>query len=244
MRVSDSVRCRLCGERYRQITPTHLRSRHRWRDAHPGLAYRERFGVPSAWSGASRRAMSASLVRHYDRAGRTWTRGRVLDGIRRLARAGKPLRFSAVSRSSPELYWTAQRLLGSWTAACRAAGLRPGDWPIWTPDRVLRAIRERLRSGKRVHWKAVWKDARSLYWAAQRLHGSWKAALRAAGVPRARWSVALKWSPGRVLEAIRQRRRRGRAVSFSAVRRDNLALYKAALRHVGSWREAVARAGR
>ena len=243
MRVDDSVRCLLCGERYRLITPTHLWHRHRWRDDHPALAYKERFGVPTVWSRASRRAMSVSLRTHYDRKGRTWTKARVVEGIRRLARAGKPLRFSAVSRSSPEIYWTAQRLLGSWKSACRAAGLRPGDWPEWTRERVLDAIRERHRSGKRVHWKAVWDGGKSLYWAAQRYHGSWKSALRAAGVPRESWSVAAKWSPERVVDAVRERHRRGRPVYFLAIRRDDLALYKAALRHLGSWRAALLKAG-
>jgi hypothetical protein len=187
--------------------------------------------------------MSTSVRAHYDRKGRKWTARRIQDGIRRLARAGKPLRFSAVSRSNPELYWTAQRLLGSWTSACRAAGLRAADWPEWSRERVREVLRQRHRAGNPVHWKAVWKADKSLYWAAQRYHGSWKAALRAADIPRESWSVASRWSPERVVRAVRERHRQGQPVYFSAIRRDELALYKAALRHVGSWKAALHRAG-
>ncbi len=239
----DSVRCLLCGESYRLITPTHLWNRHRWRDDHPALAYKERFKVRSVWSRASRRAMSRSVLTHYDRKGRKWTPERVVRGIRRLDRSSRPLRFSAVSRSSPELYWTAQRLFGSWRKACRAAGRSAVPWPEWNRKRVRDAIRERHRSGRPVHWKAVWDGGKPLYWAAQRYHGSWKAALRDAGVPRDSWSAAARWSPEGVIDALRARHRRGKAVHFSAIRRDDLALYKAALRHVGSWQAALARAG-
>jgi hypothetical protein len=242
---ADSVRCRLCGERYRLITPTHLWSRHRWRDDHPALAYKERFGVATVWSRASRRAMSRSVRTHYDRKGRKWTTERLLAALRRLRRDGRALRFSAVSSARPELYWTAQRLFGSWKAACRAAGLPRSEWdlwPEWTRERVILAIRERHRSRSPLHWKGVWDGEKSLYWAAQRYLGSWRSALRAANVPPEAGCAPTRWSAERVVRAVRARFRSGKAVTFSAVRRDDFALYKAALRHVGSWRAALLRA--
>ena len=227
----DSIRCRLCGERFRLITPTHLRSRHRWTSDNPGLAYRERFGLDTVWCGASLRAMSDSLVASHDRRGRLWTRERLLAGLRRLRSA----RFRDVLRSAPKLYWTAQRLFGSWKSACRAAKLPRAlwdCWPEWTRERVRREIRAR----KDVHWGVV---PDSLYWAAQRLFGSWKRALHAAGVPSEKWNRPLKWTPDTVRLALRRRAGAGRSITSSAVRADDLPLYKAVYRVFKRWRAAL-----
>jgi hypothetical protein len=227
----DSIRCRLCGERFRLITPTHLRRRHRWTSDNPGLAYKERFGLDTVWCGASRRAMSDSLVASHDRRGRLWTRERLMSGLRRLRSA----RFRDVLRSAPKLYWATQRLFGSWKAACRAAKL-PRElwdcWPQWPRERVLREIRRR----EEAHWSAV---PRPLYWAAQRLFGSWRLALKAAGIP----PRPPKWTPDTVRLALRRRAKAGRSLTSSAVRADDLPLYKAAYRVFKRWSKARQAAG-
>lgn len=227
----DSIRCRLCGERFRLITPTHLRGRHRWTSDNPGLAYKARFGLATVWSGASRRAMSDSLVASHDRRGRLWTRERLLAGLRRL----RSPRFRDVLRSEPKLYWTAQRLFGSWKSACRAAKLPRAlwdRWPEWTRERVLREIRAR----DTYHWSVV---PDSLYWAAQRLFGSWQAALRAARVPARKWNPPPKWTPDTVRLALRRRAKAGRPITSSAVRADDLPLYKAVYRLFKRWPAAL-----
>jgi hypothetical protein len=215
----ETVRCRLCGERFRQITPSHLRSRHGWTGENPGLAYRERFDVPSAWSGASRRAMSRSLLASHDRRGRLWTRARLLAEVRRQGAA-------RVRDVEPRLYWSAQRLFGTWEAACRAARLPRAAWPEWTRDRVLREIRGR----RDVHWSAV---PAPLYWAGQRLFGRWTAALERAGVPRARWTRRPRWTRDAVLSGLRRRARAGRPLASRA--------YKAVYRLFAGWRAATSR---
>lgn len=225
----DSIRCRLCGETFRLITPTHLRSRHRWTSENPGLAYKERFSLDSVWCRASRRAMSASLVAAHDRRGRLWTRERLIAKLRRLRSA----RFRDVLRAAPKVYWTAQRLFGSWKAACRAAGLpreRWDRWPEWTRARVLDELRDR----DAVAWSAA---PPPLYWAAQRLFGSWKRALKAAGLPPA----TPKWTPGTVLAALRGRAKAGRSLTSSGVRADDLPLYKAVFRVFKRWARAISR---
>ncbi len=245
-RETESVVCRLCGERYRLITHTHLWNRHHWADDHPSVTYKKRFGVRSVWSQASRRAMQSSLLAHYDRKGRLWTPERVVGGIRRRARAGKSLHFSAVWRDERELYWTAQRLFRSWKAALRAARIPEGAWPRWpewTREKILEEIRARRKAGKAVHFSAIWPAGKPLYWAGQRVFGSYRAALRAAGVPPEDWEMRPTWTKERVVEEVRRRHRAGKPVYYRAIRRDDARLYKAGLRHHGNWRTALARAG-
>lgn len=223
------VRCRICGETYRLITPSHLR-RHGWTGSNPGLAYKARFGVPTLWSAASRRALSASLTASHDRRGRRWTRRGLLQALRRSGAA-------RYRDAEPRVYWTAQRLFGSWKAACRAAGLpraRWDAWPAWTPGRVIREIRRR----RDVHWSAV--PAR-LYNAGQRLFGRWAAALARAGIPLERRRRRPRWSREDVLRALRARARAGRSLSSRAVRLDDARLYKAVYRLFPRWRAATAR---
>lgn len=215
----QSVRCRLCGERYRLITPTHLRSRHRWSGGNPGLAYKARFDVPSVWSDDSRRMMSASLTASHDRRGRRWTRGRVLAALRRL-------RAARFRDADPRLYWSAQRLFGTWASACRAAGRRI-EWPLWTRARVIREIRGRGE----LRWSQV---PAPLYWAGQRLFGSWRAALERAG----RRSPGPRWTRETVVLALR---RRAGSLSSSAVRAEDPALYKAVYRLFRRWADATSR---
>src|SRR5688572_18990326 len=166
--------------------------------------------------------MSESLVASHDRRCRLWTRERLVARLRRLRSA----RFRDVLRSAPKLYWSAQRLFGSWKSACRAAKLPRAlwdCWPEWTRDRVRREIRAR----DKFHWSVV---PDSLYWAAQRLFGGWPSALRAAGVPPEKWSPAPKWTSHTVLLALRRRAKAGRSITSSAVRADDLPLYKAVYR--------------
>lgn len=186
--------------------------------------------------------MSDSLFAHWDRSGRIWTQKVILEGIRKRVRSGKQVHYSAVWRGQKELYWTAQRLFGSWKAALRAAGV-PREawtlWPKWSRARIVDAIRKRYRSGRAVQYSAVWKVDKSLYWAAQRHWGSWKAALRAASIPRESWTIRPKWSRDIIADAVRRRFRSGKPVHYSAIRRADSALYKAALRHLGNWRTAL-----
>jgi hypothetical protein len=212
------------------ITPSHLRRRHGWSGGNPGLAYKARFGDAPLWSVASLRTMSDSLAASHDRRGRRWTRDRLLAALRR-SRAGR------YRDAEPRLYWTAQRLFGTWKAACRAAGLprsRWNAWPEWTRARVLREIRER----RDVHWSAVPAD---LYAAGQRLFGRWSAALARAGVARSRWTRRPRWTREAVLRALRRRSRDGRPLASPSVRADDPRLYKAVYRLFPGWRAATSK---
>ena len=219
----QSVRCRLCGEHFRLITPTHLRSRHGWSGENPGLAYKARFEVASVWCRDSRRAMSASLTASHDRRGRLWTRARVLAALRRL-------RSARFRDAEPRLYWTAQRIFGGWEEACRAAGIAPGAWPEWTRARV----RKEIGSCRDVRWSAV---PAPLYWAGQRLFGSWRAALKSAG----RAQPEPRWTREKAVDALRRRARARKSLSSTAVRAEEPALYKAVFRLFRRWAGATSR---
>jgi hypothetical protein len=152
-----------------------------------------------------------------------WTRERVIEAILTRALRGEPLVARLIEPRS--LVESGQRFFGSWHAALTAAGVDPrsADLPPrrskrsrsrqtsrrdasagearapWGKERIVEAIRERLREGLRINAWAVSRDDSSLYGAAKRCLGSWDDAIRAAGLDpaehRGRRSKATRDSP-------------------------------------------------
>lgn len=108
----------------------------------------------------------------------------------------------------------------------------------WSADQVLNEIRHL----KDLSAKSIQRRQPSLYGAAVRYFGSWMAAIEKAGFD---YSSVLKrkrpgyWSRAKIIEEIRGLEHR----NSGNVRRSHAALYNAALRVFGSWKEAVDEAG-
>jgi hypothetical protein len=142
--------------------------------------------------------------------------------------------LTRIWKVDPRLYYAAKWRFGSWPGAIRAAGLVPK--PRLTQDDVIAALRLRHRQG--VLMTTVWKDNIALYGNAKRLFGSWRSAMRAAGLecksPR-------RWTKEDVLEAIRDRQRRG--LPLVHVWKTDIPLSRAAKQYFGHWYEALAASG-
>ncbi len=135
-----------------------------------------------------------------------WSRERVIEAILTRTLRSEPLVARLIEPRS--LVDAGQRFFGSWRAAVSAAGVdpratelqprrikgparvtaraaipkRPRRPPlVWTDERILQAIVDRVREGKRINSWAVSRDHASLYRTARRHYGTWDAAIRAAG---------------------------------------------------------------
>ncbi len=175
---------------------------------------------------------------------RTWTAADVLAAIRQLDRKGVPLNYASVLKVDGGLIQAAIKLLGSWTKALQAAGYDPEALRVnrhpWTREQIIDLIRSRAAAGLPVASYNV-KPA-SAEVASRRLFGSWKRALRAAGVasPMTEFPV---WTKVSVVEAILMRQETGQPVHCLAAAKQASRLYDAARRCFGSWREALEAAG-
>jgi hypothetical protein len=199
-----------------------------------GCAARRQFG---SW----RRALIvAGVIAPGERRrnqGAKWTRQRVLAAMQDRYVRGLPLTID----SDRSLASAAVKYFGNWYAARVAAGVPVGKQPKprrrWTAATVLAAIRDREQQG--LPLKGIQRLDNSLASAAKRYFGSWNQALIAAGkdvIPRKTQS----WSKPRVLQLLRERHRKGR--SLNCRHPANRALYRAAHRHFGSWKSAIAAA--
>jgi len=135
-----------------------------------------------------------------------WSRERVIEAILTRTLRSEPLVARLIEPRS--LVDAGQRFFGSWKAAVSAAGVdpratelqprrikpsaratvraatpkRPGrPPPVWTDERILQAIVDRVREGKRINSWAVSRDHPSLYRTARRHFGTWDNAIRVAG---------------------------------------------------------------
>lgn len=138
-----------------------------------------------------------------------WTKERIIEAVLTRALKNEPLGSTTVRPQS--LAEAAVRIFGSWGSALAAGGLDPkqytgratrasragpkeslvprgrqhsGQSPVqrWSPEGVLEAISARLHEHKPMNAVAVRHLDRSLYSAARKRYGSWRAALLAAGL--------------------------------------------------------------
>lgn len=179
-------------------------------------------------------------------SGGVWTRVRVIRVLKRAYRAGRDLSWTAVVGGRGELRRAAfaavrRRLFGSWDRALHAAGLHAGDiarYRSWDRTEVVAELRELAADGERLSSGRMRREDPGLHAAAVRYFGSWPGALRRAGVSVEKARERRRWTAERVLAALRKRRRRGEGLSGTVVRREDPALYGAAVRYWGGFRAA------
>ncbi len=175
---------------------------------------------------------------------RQWTLERVIKAIHALDRKGVALNYASVHRADEGLPQAARKLLGSWNDALRAAGYDPDRIRMsrrpWTHQEIIDLIRSRAAQGLPIASYSVRPQSAEI--ASRRLFGSWKAALRAAGVPNPSTEYPT-WTRVTIIEAILLRQQRGQAINCLAVAKQNSRLYNAARRYFGGWQQALFEAG-
>jgi len=173
-----------------------------------------------------------------------WNRARIVEEVRRLHVPGERLTATHVKRAAPELHGAAIRILGNWSAALRAAGFDPAEnreptkWELARAEAWVRKAHAKGRSilASRVPSGLVGGVARKTGMA-------WVEFVESLGIPYTGQRKRLDWSDAVVVAEIRDRRRRGLALSNRAVRVDREALVQQACKRFGSWDAALRAAG-
>ena len=138
------------------------------------------------------------------------------------------------------LAYAAKRRFGSWAKAVDAAGLTdriPIAKPLrrWSKQQVVDAIQRAVRDGVRL--SDISKNEQGLYNAAKTHFGTWRKAVRAAGVS----PTHRQWSKQAIIAEIRERQRQGE--SLASGHPDTCGLVAAAARYFGTWSAAMLAAG-
>ena len=212
--------------------------------------------------GSYRRAVEDSGI-PYDSVIRRprWTKQSIIKLIKDAKRKGVDLHWSAVTRRRDELGRAAfaslqPRLFGKWDRALHAAGLDADEisrYRKWDRESVVYELRARAADQEPLNSGAIQRDDSGLHAAAVRHFGSYDAALRAAKVDPNEVRRRRSWTKAQVVTALKQSHRSGANLADSAIRRENPALYGAAVRLFGTftgarvaakiaWKRAGARA--
>lgn len=111
-----------------------------------------------------------------------WTRKQIVALLQRRAHEGLPVAAQdIVPRTAVS---AAQKLFGSWAAAREVAGLAgpPARRPHWSRVTIVEAILLRRQADKPLDYTTAVREFSGLHDAARRYFGSWREALRAAGI--------------------------------------------------------------
>lgn len=171
-----------------------------------------------------------------------WTRGRVRSEIRNRIERGVGVNAQAVKGT---LHEAACRLFGSWDRALRSAGVNPCKVRLcraWTKETVTLAIRREFKAGRGLWYQAVYERDVGLLEAARSRFGSWKRAIRAAGLDPRLVSQPPPRSPAEeeVRRLILDRAGKGKPLYWDSI---PPAFQHAGRKHFGSWRAALEACG-
>jgi hypothetical protein len=210
----------------------------------PGFVHTatRRFG---SWSQA---VAAANCSSHLTPALRHWTREELIHLLRSFWRRTGRLSSEVIKGHKRPGFmgamYSVTKVFGSFPAAKRAARLGhvATFQQIWTKGTIVRELRERARRGRSVRSTHLKAERGGFEGAARREFGSWKAALRAAGV--AEPSPFLKWTRERMLGMIRAIAKRGLLRDQVALTKMKLGgLRQLAAQRFGSWDAAIEAAG-
>ncbi|HEX2692238.1 MAG TPA: hypothetical protein VHN14_36765 [Kofleriaceae bacterium] len=209
----------------------------------PRLVYAcyKRFG---SWRAAMEAAGFAELIG----GGPRWTSPeQVVKALQERHRQGRPVALKRTARERPRLVRAACAQFGTWQAALDAAGLGQAYVPrsLLSAQEVVRGLRARHQRGKPMTAVATQREEGKLVYAACKHFGTWKAAMRAAGLGTEVNALYRASVPSRkdLVGMLRARHRRGRDMGFVATRRDDGRLVRAVYKRFGTWRAAMKAAG-
>src|SRR3982750_2071782 len=179
-----------------------------------------------------------------------WTRPMIIGLIKTAKRKGEDLHWSAVTKRRDDLGRAAfaslqPRLFGSWDRALHAAGLDADEvnrYRKWNKDTIVFELRSRSKEHQPLNSGAMQRDDPGLHAAAVRHFTTYDEALRAAKLDPEKVRERRSWTKSEVVRGLKSAKKSGQHVSDSAIRKEDPALYGAAVRLFGSFTGARAAA--
>ena len=177
----------------------------------------------------------------------TWDKAEILQTLKKLHKEGKDLSYTQLAKKMQPLVSAAAYHFGSYREAIEKAGIDYAEVvrrPRWTKPQIIRLIKQAKRDGSDLNWSAVTKRGDQLGRAAfaslqTRLFGSWDRALHGAGLDADDVSQYRKWHKDSIVFELKGRYRDQDSLNSGAVQRDDPGLHAAAVRHFGSYDNAL-----
>jgi hypothetical protein len=183
--------------------------------------------------------VEVSMKRSYKR----WSKEEVMRVIGELSRGGKQLNSGHIARNYPALAYAGRKFYGSWESAIKAAGLNYESIRrkcFWSKPKIVAQIRQLKAAGVQLNVSAAEKSHGGLVGAASVYYGSWRAAIKAAGLDYTKIKRQKEWSKAEIASEIKRMKATGLELGTTIpVRKRYRTLHAAAVRYYGSWAEAM-----
>lgn len=167
-----------------------------------------------------------------------WTREKVVEAIKELAKRGETLTAKYVEAHHPRLFRAAvKRFPRSWAKALRAAGLDPHQHKAprgqWNNQKAAEWVRKRVANGKPI----LARDAppRLVDFVHRCLDIGWTDFVESLGIPYPGIKKRRDWSRAKVLSEIRRCKTEGYRMNHAGIKGRYQALLHQAKKHFGSW---------
>lgn len=179
----------------------------------------------------------------------TWDEKSLLSFIRKRKRAGEAINLKEIRNNFRPAYSASITLFGSWRKAIEKADIdydtirvNKGPPRKWSQEKVVGTILKLSEAGKPLYAHHILHNYGTLYTAAGNYFGSWRQAIKAAGLDytKIRRKLAKKWTRELVLEEIKRRRAEGLPLNEWEA---GSYLTSPARRLFGSWQKAINAAG-
>lgn len=176
-----------------------------------------------------------------------WNPSKILAELKRRHRRGASLAHRDLRKNNRPLASAAAYHFGSYPAALVAADInviKVRKRPLWTKDRIIKAIKAARKAKRDLCWSAVVKRGGPLSRAAfaairPTMFGSWARALQVAGVDADDYRRYRTWDKESVAFDLKQRYADDSGVNCGAVQVDDPGLYAAAVRYFGTFDRAL-----
>lgn len=183
----------------------------------------------------------------------TWNKVKVIREILDRNDKGLSLASRAVVASNTPLMGAARKYFKGWAQAVEAAGLdydniksKNQSRIFWDKGRIVNAILVLKAKQSSLGLKDIKKSEHKLLKAAVKWFGGWSKAVEAAGLDYEEIKLSsrcYKWSREMVLQKILKRYKANQSLSSSNKEIDLQRLVNAAIRHFGSWKNAIEKSG-
>jgi hypothetical protein len=193
----ESVRCRICRDRFRVISGRHL-SKH---DTDRETYIEEYRLTPDELIAKDFRAIQSSRRGYFPHGRRDW-----IVAIKKVYERDGNVFAKYLQEEHPHLYDQGVWIFGDWNKALLAAGFDPDRMRkqgLWDDKRIIKEIRTMRNRSLPLYARYALKNHAKLFSAARRQYGSWSTALIAAGINAKQASGKLHKSPLGVLRALR-----------------------------------------
>ncbi|HET6251231.1 MAG TPA: hypothetical protein VFE47_26345 [Tepidisphaeraceae bacterium] len=176
-----------------------------------------------------------------------WDKSEIVKTLKKLHKDGVDLSYNALAATQQSLVSAAAYHFGSYRKAIEKAGIEYHSVirrPRWTKAAIIALVKSAKRQGEDLHWSSVTQRRDELGKAAfaslqPRLFGSWDRALTAAGLDADDVNRYRKWNKETIAFELRARARDHEALNSGALQQDEPGLHAAAVRHFGSYDEAL-----